>query len=420
MTCRDLFTNINIPFEEDVLIVLCRKKKRPVSNNYLDCCVGKYFLTIFYVKKQERVMQLFWKKIVLGREIATLESLQFDLATIKAATNNFSDQNKIGEGGFGEGILLDGSQIAVKRLSKNSKQGTNEFKNEVLLIAKLQHRNLVTLIGVCLEEQENILIYEYVPNKSLDFFLFVCFTLAFLNNFVDSKQQKLLSWNERYNIIGGIAKGILYLHEHSRLKVIHRDLKPSNILLDECMIPKISDFGLARIVEINQEQGSTKIIVGTYGYMSPEYAMFGHFSENFGVMILEIISGRKNCNSYESHRVSNGLLNYVWKQWRDETLLNVLDENIKEDYSKIEVTRCIQIGLLCVEPNPDARPTMLTIVSYLSSDSIELPMPQEPIFVLQRGMNENTNAKNSSWNQSINTSTIFSINEMSTGEFLPR
>ncbi|KAJ1431383.1 Serine/threonine-protein kinase, active site [Sesbania bispinosa] len=351
-----------------------------------------------------------------GQEFAALEPLQFDLTIIEAATNNFACENMIGKGGFGEvykGILNDGQQIAIKRLSKSSTQGVNEFKNEVLLIAKLHHRNLVAFIGFCLEEQEKILIYEYVPNKSLDYFLF------------DSHRQKLLSWFERYNIIGGIARGIHYLHEHSRLKIIHRDLKPSNVLLDENMVPKISDFGLARNVEINQDQGSTNRIVGTYGYMSPEYAMLGQFSEksdvfSFGVMILEIITGKKNLSSYESHRVVDGLLSYVWKQWKEQTPLRTLDRDIEKNYSEIEVLKCIQIGLLCVQHNPDDRPTMATIVSYLSSYFIELPTPQEPAFFLHGRMDAQVFAQESSSSQSINTFTPFSINEMPISELIPR
>nr|KYP61816.1 Cysteine-rich receptor-like protein kinase 10 [Cajanus cajan] len=378
--------------------------------------VTLFFAAYYFLRKKARKSHATVLKENFGREIATLDSLQFDLATVKAATNNFSDQNKIGKGGFGEvykGILLDGSQVAIKRLSKSSKQGANEFKNEVLLIAKLQHRNLVTLKGFCLDEQEKILIYEYVTNMSLDYFLF------------DSRLQKSLSWFERYNIIGGIAQGILYLHEHSRWKVIHRDLKPSNILLDEHMIPKISDFGLARIVEISEDQGSTNIIVGTYGYMSPEYAMLGQFSEksdvfSFGVMILEIISGKKNLISREPQHITNSLLHNVWKQWRDDTLLNTLDPTIIKNYSEIEVIRCIQIGLLCVQEDPNARPTIVTIISYLNSHFIELPTPQEPALFLHGRITENAVVRQSCFNQSVNTSTLFSINEMSSVEFLPR
>ncbi|KAL5138002.1 Cysteine-rich receptor-like protein kinase 25 [Glycine soja] len=242
----------------------------------------------------------------VGQESVTIEGLQFDLDIIAAATNNFSHENKIGKGGFGEvykGILPNGRRIAVKRLSTNSSQGSVEFKNEILSIAKLQHRNLVELIGFCLEVQEKILIYEYMSNGSLDNFLF-------------DPQQKKLSWSQRYKIIEGTARGILYLHEHSRLKVIHRDLKPSNILLDENMNPKISDFGMARIIELNQDLGKTQRIVGTFGYMSPEYAIFGQFSEksdvfSFGVMIIEIITGRKNINSHQLPDIVDSLMSYV-------------------------------------------------------------------------------------------------------------
>ncbi|CAI8593572.1 unnamed protein product [Vicia faba] len=352
-----------------------------------------------------------------GEESATLEPLRFDWMAIQAATNNFSIDNYIGKGGFGEvykGILFDGREVAIKRLSESSKQGVEEFNNEVLLIAKLQHRNLVTFIGFCLEEHEKILIYEYVPNKSLDYILF------------DSQEKKSLTWVERVNIIGGIARGILYLHEHSRLKVIHRDLKPSNILLDENMIPKISDFGLARIVEISQDERSTKRIVGTYGYISPEYAMFGQFSEksdvySFGVMILEIVAGKKNnISSSTPQCFVDGLLNYVWRQWMDQTPFNILDPNLKEDYSKSEVIKCIQIGLLCVQHDPDARPSIVTVASYLSSYSIELPAPHEPAFFLRSKTYSKSLIEESSSTQSAYSSTLLSTNEMSASIFLPR
>ncbi|KAK3188266.1 hypothetical protein Dsin_027827 [Dipteronia sinensis] len=189
-----------------------------------------------------------------ANDITTVESLQFDFGTIEAATNKFSTNNKLGEGGFGEvykGVLPNGQEVAVKRLSRSSGQGAKEFKNEVELVAKLQHRNLVRLLGFCLEGEEKILVYEFVTNKSLDYFLY------------DPEKQGQLDWSRRYKIIGGIARGILYLHEDSRLRIIHRDLKASNVLLDGDMNPKISDFGMARIFGVDQTKGNTSRIVGT-------------------------------------------------------------------------------------------------------------------------------------------------------------
>ncbi|XP_038705293.1 G-type lectin S-receptor-like serine/threonine-protein kinase At1g67520 isoform X2 [Tripterygium wilfordii] len=178
---------------------------------------------------------------------------EFSFSRIKAATNQFSYQNKLGEGGFGavyKGMLL-GHEIAVKRLSKYSGQGLEEFKSEVQLISKLQHRNLVNLIGYSVRGEEKILIYEYMPNKSMDSFIF------------DPSKQHLLDWSQRLHIVEGIAQGLLYLHKYSRLKIIHRDLKTSNILLDAYMNPKISDFGMARICLDNQSGTKTSRIVGT-------------------------------------------------------------------------------------------------------------------------------------------------------------
>ncbi|XP_050288877.1 G-type lectin S-receptor-like serine/threonine-protein kinase RKS1 isoform X10 [Quercus robur] len=223
--------------------------------------------------------------------------LIFDLSCIVAATDNFSPINKLGQGGFGsvfKGQLSNGQQVAVKRLSNSSGQGIEEFKNEVMLIAKLQHRNLVKLFGCCIQGEEKMLIYEYMPNKSLDFFIF------------DHTRSSLLNWGKRLEIIIGITRGILYLHQDSRLRIIHRDLKTSNVLLDGEMNPRISDFGIARIFKGDQIQDKTTRVIGTYGYMSPKYVIFGKFSTksdvfSFGVILLEIISGKKNNISYQTH-----------------------------------------------------------------------------------------------------------------------
>uniref|UniRef100_M4EE76 Receptor-like serine/threonine-protein kinase n=1 Tax=Brassica campestris TaxID=3711 RepID=M4EE76_BRACM len=302
----------------------------------------------------------------------------FEMNTIQTATNNFSLSNKLGHGGFGsvyKGKLQDGKEIAVKRLSSSSRQGKEEFMNEIVLISKLQHRNLVRILGCCIDGEERLLIYEFMVNKSLDTFLF------------DSSKKHKIDWQKRFDIIQGIARGLLYLHHDSRLRVIHRDLKVSNILLDENMNPKISDFGLARMFEGTQCEENTRRVVGTLGYMSPEYAWTGIFSEKsdiyaFGVLLLEIISGEK-ISRFNYAKEGKDLLEYVWGSWCENGGIFLLDKDVDDSSHPLEVARCVQIGLLCVQHQPVDRPNTLELMSMLTTKS-DLPSPEKPIFVVHK------------------------------------
>ncbi|KAL0406859.1 UNVERIFIED_CONTAM: G-type lectin S-receptor-like serine/threonine-protein kinase [Sesamum latifolium] len=307
-----------------------------------------------------------------------LELPLFKWTTILAATNDFSRENIIGEGGFGpvyRGNLSAEEEIAVKRLSRTSGQGLEEFKTEVILIAKLQHRNLVRLLGCCIEGEERMLIYEYLPNKSLDRFVF------------DQNRRILLTWPTRFDIIIGIARGLLYLHHDSRLKIIHRDLKTSNILLDGNLNPKISDFGLARTFGENQSTATTKRVVGTYGYMAPEYAMNGKFSVksdifSMGVVLLEIVSGKKN-RGFDHCTHCHSLLEHAWLLWKENKILELMDECLNDTFVESEVKRCVQVGLLCVQKYAEDRPVMSSVVLMLGTEGAIMPEPKEPGFFME-------------------------------------
>ncbi|XP_076899234.1 G-type lectin S-receptor-like serine/threonine-protein kinase SD1-1 [Bidens hawaiensis] len=300
----------------------------------------------------------------------------FNLSTLIVATDNFSSNNKLGEGGFGpvyKGCLEDGREIAVKRLSVISTQGVEEFRNEVIFISKLQHRNLVKIPGYCVEGTEKLLIYEFMPNSSLDLHLF------------GKSITKILDWLQRFHIINGIARGLLYLHQDSHLRIIHRDLKAANILLDREMEPKISDFGLARSFGGNETETNTKRVVGTYGYMSPEYAGDGIFSTksdvfSFGVLVLEIVSGKKSRQLfYQDH--NHNIAGYAWRLYKEGKTLEFADESLIE-LNDIEVLRSIHLALLCVQHRPEDRPDMSMVVMMLSSDQ-RLPEPTRPGYYIE-------------------------------------
>jgi len=303
----------------------------------------------------------------------------YDFSQIKEATGNFSSENKLGQGGFGpvyKGLLPGGLEVAVKRLAACSVQGLLEFKNEIQLIAKLQHKNLVKLLGCCIQgDQEKMLVYEYMQNKSLDIFIF------------DINRGGQLNWSMRLHIVDGVAQGLLYLHKHSRFCVVHRDLKASNILLDSDMTPKISDFGIARIFSSNMMESNTTRIVGTHGYISPEYAFDGVCSIksdvfSFGVLVLEIISGKRTTGFYPYDGKLYNLISYAWKLWRVGEWRQLVCCRIGEDHEAIE--RCIQVALLCVQESAEDRPAMDVVVSMLNSENVSLPKPKQPAYFFVR------------------------------------
>ncbi|XP_060972074.1 cysteine-rich receptor-like protein kinase 26 [Cannabis sativa] len=300
-------------------------------------------------------------------EIGNVECLKFDFSTIRVATNNFSEENKVKHQDLlYRGTLSDGQDIFVKCFNMTNSR-TGDFMNELRICAKLQQRNVVRLIGFCLKGNERFLIYEFLPH-SLHRLIFDPVLV----------EEFSLDWDIRYKIIRGISRGLLYLHEDHRLTIIHRDIKASNILLDDDMNPKISGFGLAKVLEVDRSEDFS-MIGGTVGYLDPEYARSGILSVksdvySFGVLLLEIVSGQRSisCNDNREHLVAT-----VWRNWNAGTSIVDPYIRLRYDYEESEIMRCIQIGLLCVQTRSNARPSMSSVVHMLNCNCLSLPLPSE-------------------------------------------
>ncbi|KAH9794185.1 putative LRR receptor-like serine/threonine-protein kinase [Citrus sinensis] len=325
-----------------------------------------------------------WKGCLGGKVSADKELRGLDLQTglytlrqIKAATNNFDPANKVGEGGFGsvyKGILSDGTVIAVKQLSSKSRQGNREFVNEIGMISAQQHPNLVKLYGCCVEGNQLLLVYEYMKNN--------CLSRAIFGK--DTEYRLKLDWPTRKKICIGIGRGLAYLHEDSRIKIVHRDIKTSNVLLDKDLNAKISDFGLAKLYEEDKTHISTRV-AGTIGYMAPEYAMRGYLTSkadvySFGVVTLEIVSGKSNTN-YRPNEDFVYLLDWAYVLQERGNLLELVDPSLGSEYSSEEAMAMLNVALLCTNASPTLRPTMSQVVSMLEGRTVVQDLLADPGFL---------------------------------------
>ncbi|XP_040988332.1 cold-responsive protein kinase 1 isoform X2 [Juglans microcarpa x Juglans regia] len=298
----------------------------------------------------------------------------FTYKELRAATADFSQTNKIGEGGFGsvyKGRLKDGKIAAIKVLSAESRQGVKEFLTEINVISEIEHQNLVKLYGCCVEENHRILVYNYLENNSL------------AQTLIGGSQSNIyFNWRTRTKICIGIARGLAFLHEEVRPHIVHRDIKASNILLDKDLTPKISDFGLAKLIPPNMTHVSTRV-AGTIGYLAPEYAIKGQLTPkadiySFGVLLMEIVSGRWNTNTRLPIE-EQYLLERTWELYEQRVLVGLVDPAMNGDFDAEEACKFLKIGLLCTQDAPKLRPSMSTVVKMLTSEvdvgDIEITKP---------------------------------------------
>nr|XP_029116935.1 L-type lectin-domain containing receptor kinase IX.1 [Elaeis guineensis] len=293
---------------------------------------------------------------------------RFPYSVLESATKNFMEEGKLGGGGFGEvykGVLHDSKlEVAIKRISRGSKQGRKEYISEVTIISRLRHRNLVQLIGYCHEKGDLLLVYEYMPNKSLDYHLY--------------NDRSLLAWPERYKIALGLASALLYLHEEWEQCVIHRDVKPSNVMLDSGFNAKLGDFGLARLMDHDSNRETT-VLAGTRGYIAPEYAITGKASKetdiySFGVVILEIACGRKP-TEVEGKDDKMNLVEWVWELYGNGKCLAAADQRLGMEFDEQQMVYLMVVGLWCAHPDRDQRPSMRQAINVLKFDTPLPPLP---------------------------------------------
>ncbi|XP_041026365.1 probable L-type lectin-domain containing receptor kinase S.5 [Juglans microcarpa x Juglans regia] len=308
---------------------------------------------------------------------------KFKLKDLRKATGNFNPRNKLGKGGFGtvyKGFLANKLEVAVKRVSKDSSQGKQEFIAEVTTIGSLHHKNLVKLIGWCYERRELLLVYEFMPNGSLDKFIYGDENLGM--------EEQNLSWEKRHIIIYGVAQALDYLHNGCAKRVLHRDIKASNIMLDSDFNARLGDFGLARTVQQSgKTHHTTKEIAGTPGYMAPETFLVGRATVEtdiyaFGVLVLEVVCGRKPGKQNEDNDYNNGIVYWLWELHRREGILDAVDPRLDGKFDEEGMKRMLVLGLACCHPNPHHRPSMKTVLQVIIGEAPLPPVPNErPAFV---------------------------------------
>ncbi|XP_077216293.1 putative L-type lectin-domain containing receptor kinase S.5 [Tasmannia lanceolata] len=315
--------------------------------------------------------------------LGTLKSLpgtprEFLFKDLKRATNNFDERNKLGQGGFGvvyKGFLAkENIEVAVKKFSRENIKGRDDFLAELIIINRLRHRHLVRLVGWCHKNGMLLLVYDYMPNGSLDKYLFG-----------EPESEKSLSWVRRYNIISGVASALHYLHDEYDQKVVHRDLKASNIMLDSDYNARLGDFGLARALD-NEKTSYAELegVAGTMGYIAPECFHTGKATcesdvYGFGAVVLEVVCGQHPRVNIEGFHF---LVDWVWRLYREGRILEAVDERLKEDYVAEDVERLLKLGMACSHPTPSERPKTQAIVQIISR-SVPPPWvpPIKPSFV---------------------------------------